>query len=60
MGREDRFLGLETIAPDRLAPYLAPGNAPQVEVVEGAGHFLQNEAPGEVNAALLRFLGSGA
>lgn len=59
-GREDRFLGLETIAPDRLAPHFAPGNAPQVEVVEGAGHFLQNEAPGEVNAALLGFLGQGA
>jgi len=56
-GREDRFLGLETIAPDRLAPYFAPGHAPEVRVVEGAGHFLQNEAPAQVNQALLRFLG---
>jgi pimeloyl-ACP methyl ester carboxylesterase len=27
-------------------------------VVEGAGHWVQQEAPGEVNAALLAFLGS--
>lgn len=56
-GRHDRFLGLETLAPARLAPYFAPGNDPSVQVVEGAGHFLQNEAPDEVSAALVRFLG---
>jgi pimeloyl-ACP methyl ester carboxylesterase len=27
-------------------------------VVEGAGHWVQQERPSEVNAALLRFLGS--
>ncbi len=56
-GRQDRFLGLETLAPARLAPYFADGNHPTVQVLDGAGHFLQNEAPAEVSAALLRFLG---
>ncbi len=56
-GRHDRFLGLETLAPARLAPFFAPGNEPTVQIVEGAGHFLQNEAPEEVSAALVRFLG---
>ena len=56
-GRHDRFLGLETLAPARLAPFFAPGNEPAVQIVEGAGHFLQNEAPEEVSAALVRFLG---
>jgi pimeloyl-ACP methyl ester carboxylesterase len=59
-GREDRFVGVENCAGERLAPFFAPGNAPEVRVIEGAGHFLQNEAPAEVNQALLRFLGSGA
>ena len=27
-------------------------------IVEGAGHWVQQEAPDEVNAALLQFLGS--
>jgi pimeloyl-ACP methyl ester carboxylesterase len=58
-GVRDRFLGIETVAPDRLAPYLAAGNVPRVVRVEGAGHFVQNEAPDEVNAALLAFLGRG-
>jgi epoxide hydrolase 4 len=43
---------VETVAPDRLAPYLAPGNAPGVVRIEEAGHFVQNEAPERVNAAL--------
>jgi pimeloyl-ACP methyl ester carboxylesterase len=59
-GRQDRFLGIETIAPDRLAPFFAPGHAPEVRLIDGAGHFLQNEAPAEVNEALLRFLGPAA
>jgi pimeloyl-ACP methyl ester carboxylesterase len=56
-GVEDRFLGLETIAPDRLDRYLAPGNVPRVVLIEGAGHFLQNEAPERVNEELVAFLG---
>jgi len=55
-GREDRFLGLETIAPERLAPDFAEGNHPEVRVLDDAGHFLQNERPAEVSAALVRFL----
>lgn len=59
-GVEDRFLGVETIARAKLAPYLSPGNAPEIVPIEGAGHFVQNEAPEQVNAALLRWLGPGA
>jgi pimeloyl-ACP methyl ester carboxylesterase len=55
-GANDSALGLETIAPDRLEPYLASGNVPEVRVIEGAGHFLQNEAPQRVNAELLAWL----
>ena len=28
-----------------------------VELIEGAGHWVQQERPAEVNAALLKFLG---
>jgi pimeloyl-ACP methyl ester carboxylesterase len=55
-GLRDRFLGVETIAPERLSPYLAPGNVPRVVLFEEAGHFLQNEAPDRVNQELLAFL----
>jgi epoxide hydrolase 4 len=58
-GAKDRFLGLETIAPERLRPYFAAGNAPRVVLVEEAGHFVQNEAPERVNAAVLGWLVSG-
>jgi pimeloyl-ACP methyl ester carboxylesterase len=59
-GREDRFVGTETLAPARLAPHFGDGNVPEVRVFDGAGHFLQNELPAEVNAALVRFLARGA
>ena len=55
-GKHDRFLGAELLAPEKLAPYFAPGNAPQIDWIEGAGHFVQSEAPEEVNRALLAFL----
>ncbi len=55
-GVRDRFLGLETIAPEKLAPWFAPGNAPAVVLIAEAGHFVQNEAPGEVNRAILTWL----
>jgi pimeloyl-ACP methyl ester carboxylesterase len=55
-GVHDRFLGLETIAPVKTAPFLAPGNVPAVVLIEDAGHFVQNEAPGEVNRAILEWL----
>lgn len=53
----DRFLGAETVSRARLAPVLAPGNEPEIVWIEGAGHFVQNEAPEQVNAELLRWLG---
>lgn len=54
-GVHDRFLGLETIAPEKLAPFFAPRNAPAVVLVD-AGHYVQNEAPEEVNRAILTWL----
>ncbi len=55
-GVEDRFLGLELIAPQSLRRAIAYGNEPQVALIEGAGHFVQNEAPEQVTAAMLRWL----
>jgi epoxide hydrolase 4 len=55
-GLRDRFLGLGTVSPARLRPYLAPGNVPELRVHDEAGHFLQNEAPDWVNAHLIRWL----
>jgi pimeloyl-ACP methyl ester carboxylesterase len=57
-GARDRFLGRETVDPAAMAPYLAPGNVPAVRFLEEAGHFVQNEAPERVNAALLQWLGA--
>jgi pimeloyl-ACP methyl ester carboxylesterase len=56
-GARDRFLGTELVAPAKLSRVMAPGNDPLVVLVEGAGHFLQNEAPERVNEELLRWLG---
>jgi pimeloyl-ACP methyl ester carboxylesterase len=56
-GARDRFLGIETLAPERMAPYLAAGNRPERVVLPDAGHFVQSEAPEAVNEALLRWLG---
>lgn len=56
-GARDRFLGLETVAPEKLAPYLTPANRAERVLVEEAGHFVQSEAPDRVNEALLRWLG---
>jgi pimeloyl-ACP methyl ester carboxylesterase len=55
-GLRDRFLGLGTVSPRRLRPYLAPGNVPELRVHEEAGHFLPVEAPEWVNRQLLRWL----
>ena len=56
-GVEDRFLGAELATPERLRRALADGNGPTVVLIDGAGHFVQNEAPERVNAELLRWLG---
>jgi pimeloyl-ACP methyl ester carboxylesterase len=57
-GVEDRFLGKELLEPARMAPFWEDGRAPEVRLIEGAGHFVQNEAPDRVNAGLLSWLGS--
>jgi epoxide hydrolase 4 len=55
-GVQDRFLGEETISPEHLRRYFAPGNEPEIVRIAEAGHFVQNEAPERVNAELLRWL----
>ena len=59
-GARDRFLGRETVEPRKMEPYFAPGNVPLVRFVDEAGHFVQNEAPERVNAAILEWLGPAA
>lgn len=54
-GARDRFLGRETVAATKLAPYLAEGNRPELVFLEDAGHFVQNEDPVHVNQELLRW-----
>jgi pimeloyl-ACP methyl ester carboxylesterase len=56
-GVEDRFLGRELVAPERLRTVLADGNLATVVWIDDAGHFVQNEAPERVNAELLGWLG---
>ena len=56
-GREDPAVGVEFADPERLERWLAPGNRPVTHRLEGVGHFVQNEAPGQVTDALLAFLG---
>jgi pimeloyl-ACP methyl ester carboxylesterase len=52
-GVHDQFLGRELVSPEVLLRSLAYGNVADVAWIETAGHFVQNEAPDEVNAALL-------
>ena len=58
-GMRDRFLGPWFLEPERLAPWFAAGNVPAVRRLQWAGHFVQNEAPEEVNRLLLEWLGDG-
>jgi pimeloyl-ACP methyl ester carboxylesterase len=55
-GVHDAFLGRELVSPEALLGTLAYGNLAEVVEIPDAGHFVQNEAPDEVNAALLRWL----
>jgi pimeloyl-ACP methyl ester carboxylesterase len=55
-GMQDRFLGRELVSPEALLGVLAFGNTADVVELDGAGHYVQNEAPDEVNAALLGWL----
>lgn len=52
-GMHDRFLGSWLADPKRLAQFVGDLT---VVPVEDAGHFVQNEAPERVNAALLAWL----
>ena len=56
-GVQDQFLSLGMISPQSLRRALAFGNEPTVVLVEEAGHFVQNEAPEQVTAAMLNWLG---
>ena len=55
-GVGDPFLGRELMRPEKMTRYFANGNAPQIEFLEGVGHFPQVEVPGRVNEALLGWL----
>lgn len=56
-GVHDQFLSLGMISPQSMRRAMAFGNEPTVVLVEEAGHFVQNEAPEQVNAAMLDWLG---
>jgi pimeloyl-ACP methyl ester carboxylesterase len=56
-GLGDRFLGHEFGEPAAVRACMEPGNEATFEAIEGAGHYVQNEAPERVNEALMRFLG---
>lgn len=55
-GVHDRFLGRELVTAAALRPVLAYANVADVEFIDSAGHFVQNEAPEQVNAALMGWL----
>jgi pimeloyl-ACP methyl ester carboxylesterase len=57
-GVEDPAVGRELADRERLEPWLAAGNRPTIQRLEGVGHFVQNEAPEPVTEALLAFLGA--
>ena len=55
-GVHDAFLGRELVSPEALLGTLEYGNVADVVEIPDAGHFVQNEAPDAVNAAMLRWL----
>jgi pimeloyl-ACP methyl ester carboxylesterase len=56
-GMADRFLSPALAERAKLSRVLAPGNEPDIVLIEEAGHFVQNEAAERVNRELLRWLG---
>lgn len=58
-GLRDQFLGADLVSPGSLATVMAAGNVPTVRFIAQAGHFVQNEAPTDFNAALLNWLSQG-
>ncbi len=59
-GVHDAFLGQELVSPQSLRGTLAFPNSATVVPIESAGHFVQNEAPDEVNEVLLGWLRTNA
>jgi pimeloyl-ACP methyl ester carboxylesterase len=59
-GVHDAFLGMEMVGPESLRGTLAFPNEATVVPIESAGHFVQNEAPEQVNAVLLGWLAEHA
>jgi pimeloyl-ACP methyl ester carboxylesterase len=55
-GRHDRFLGVESLRPDLMNEFIAPGCLVELRWIDEAGHFVQNEAPSAVNRELLDWL----
>ena len=55
-GTHDRFLGQEMVGPESLRGVLDYGVQAEVVPIDTAGHYVQNEAPEAVNAALLDWL----
>lgn len=59
-GVHDRFLGVHLVSPQALRTTLAYPNEADLVTVASAGHFVQNEAPEEVTAALIGWLRTNA
>lgn len=56
-GMQDRFLGSELVAPDKLERVMAPGRVAEFVPLPESGHFVQVEVSDQVNAELVRWLG---
>jgi pimeloyl-ACP methyl ester carboxylesterase len=59
-GVHDAFFGQELVSPEALRGTLAFPNEATVVPIESSGHFVQNEAPEQVNAVLLDWLAANA
>lgn len=55
-GKNDGCIGVEVADEQLVLSHLGPGS--RMEVIDGAGHFLQLEQPDAVNALILEFIGS--
>lgn len=55
-GIEDAVLATDLVTPETLRPLLAPGNDAEIVHIPGAGHFVQDEAPDEVDRVLVDWL----
>lgn len=55
-GTQDGCIALDDEAINSVAAFLGPGST--VELVPGVGHFMLAERPAEINARILRFLGT--